>query len=67
MAARKSSRVNRKYKTKYRVTNWREYERWPSGAVATSPSGSASRRSKLGRHRRTAAAVASRATQTWQS
>ena len=27
MAGRKSSRVNRKYKTKYRVTNWREYER----------------------------------------
>ena len=27
MAARKSSRVNRKYKTKYRLTNWREYER----------------------------------------
>ncbi len=27
MAARKSSRVNRKYKTKYRVTNWRECER----------------------------------------
>ncbi len=27
MAARKSTRVNRKYKTKYRVTNWREYER----------------------------------------
>ena len=27
MAARKSSRVNREYKTKYRVTNWREYER----------------------------------------
>ena len=27
MAARKSSRVNRKYKTRYRVTNWREYER----------------------------------------
>jgi len=27
MAARKSSRVHRKYKTKYRVTNWREYER----------------------------------------
>ncbi len=25
--ARKSSRVNRKYKTKYRVTNWRECER----------------------------------------
>ncbi len=24
---RKSSKVNRKYKTKYRVTNWREYER----------------------------------------
>ncbi len=27
MAARKSSEVKRKYKTKYRVTNWREYER----------------------------------------
>ena len=27
MAARMSTRVNRKYKTKYRVTNWREYER----------------------------------------
>ena len=27
MAARKSTRVNRKYKTKYHVTNWREYER----------------------------------------
>ncbi len=27
MAARKSSRVNRKYKTKYRVRNWTEYER----------------------------------------
>ena len=27
MAARKSTRVNRKYKTKYRVANWREYER----------------------------------------
>ncbi len=27
MAACKSSRVNRKYKTKYRVTNWRDYER----------------------------------------
>ncbi len=27
MAASKSSRVNRKYKTKYRVQNWREYER----------------------------------------
>ncbi len=27
MAARKSSRVNRKYKTKYRVANWQEYER----------------------------------------
>ena len=26
MAAGKSSRVNRKYKTKYRVRNWREYE-----------------------------------------
>ena len=26
MAARKSSRVHRKYKTKYRVNNWREYE-----------------------------------------
>ncbi len=27
MAAGKSSRVNRKYKTKYRLRNWREYER----------------------------------------
>ena len=27
MAARKSSRVNRKYKMKYHVTNWQEYER----------------------------------------
>ena len=27
MAARKSGRVNRKYKTKRRVTNWQEYER----------------------------------------
>ena len=27
MAARKSSRVNPKYKTRYRVQNWPEYER----------------------------------------
>ncbi len=27
MAARKSSRVNRKYKTRYRIQNWPEYER----------------------------------------
>ncbi|HBK79640.1 MAG TPA: IS5/IS1182 family transposase, partial [Nitrospinae bacterium] len=27
MAAGKSSRVNRKYKTKYRIRNWGEYER----------------------------------------
>ena len=27
MAARKSSKVNRKYKTRYRVQNWPEYER----------------------------------------
>ena len=27
MGARKSSKVNSKYKTKYRVENWREYER----------------------------------------
>jgi len=27
MAARKSSKVNRKYKTRYRVGNWPEYER----------------------------------------
>ena len=27
MAACKSTRVHRKYKTKYRVTNWPEYER----------------------------------------
>ncbi len=27
MATRKSSKVNRKYKTRYRVQNWKEYER----------------------------------------
>ncbi len=27
MAQRKSSRVNRRYKTKYRIRNWQEYER----------------------------------------
>ena len=27
MAARKSSKVNRKYKTRYRIQNWPEYER----------------------------------------
>ncbi len=27
MATRKSSRVNRRYKTRYRVQNWPEYER----------------------------------------
>ena len=27
MAARKSSRVHRKYKTNHRIRNWREYER----------------------------------------
>ena len=27
MATRKSSRVNRKYKTKHKIRNWREYER----------------------------------------
>ena len=27
MSAAKSSRVNRKYKTKYRIRNWSEYER----------------------------------------
>lgn len=27
MAAGKSSPVNRKYKTKYRIRNWSEYER----------------------------------------
>ncbi len=26
MAARKSSRVNRKYKTKFRIRNWKECE-----------------------------------------
>ena len=26
MAAGKSSRINRQYKTKYRIRNWREYE-----------------------------------------
>ena len=27
MAAGKSSRINRQYKTQYRIRNWREYER----------------------------------------
>ena len=27
MAAGKSSRINRQSKTKYRIRNWREYER----------------------------------------
>ena len=27
MAAGKPSRINRQYKTKYRIRNWREYER----------------------------------------
>ena len=27
MAVGKSSRINRQYKTKYRIRNWREYER----------------------------------------
>ena len=27
MVAAKSSRVNRQYKKKYRIRNWREYER----------------------------------------
>ena len=27
MVAAKSSRVNRQYKTKYRIRTWREYER----------------------------------------
>ena len=27
MAARKSIQVHRQYKTKYRIQNWREYER----------------------------------------
>ena len=27
MATRKSSRVNSKYKTMYKIRNWREYER----------------------------------------
>ncbi len=27
MTARKSSRVNQKYKTKYRIRNWRKYDR----------------------------------------
>ncbi len=66
MAARKSSRVNRKYKTKYRVTNWREYERGlrSHGDIAV---WFPRRRAKLGHRPRTAAAVASRATRIWQS
>ena len=66
MAARKSSRANRKYKMKYRVTTGRSTS-VASGAVATSPFGSQTRRAKRGHHRTTAAAVASRATRIWQS
>ncbi len=52
MAAAKSSRVNRKYKTKYRIRNWSEYERglknrgdvmrpmfWRIGQLVHGPSG----------------------------
>jgi hypothetical protein len=39
MAARKSSRVNRKYKTKYRIRNWMEYERGLRSPAVTSRSG----------------------------
>ncbi len=65
MAARKSTRVNRKYKTKYRVANWREYERGlrTRGDITVWRT----RRAKRGHHRTTAAAVASRATRIWQS
>ena len=58
MSERKSSRVNREYKTKYRVRNWSEYGR-ASGAVGTSRSGRAKRRSPSGHHRRTVSAKAS--------
>ena len=46
MAARKSTRVNRKYKTKYRVTNWQEYERGFRGTqrVVSEGPGAMSRR-----------------------
>ncbi len=66
MAARKSSRVNRKYKTKYRVTNWQEYERGlrSRGDITVWFSDEAR---EAWTHRRTAAAVASRATRIWQS
>ena len=45
MAARKSSRANRKYKMKYRVTTGRSTS-VASGAVATSPFGFPRRRAK---------------------
>ncbi len=66
MAACKSTRVNRKNKTKYRVTNWREYERGfrSRGDITVWLSDG---RAKRGHHRTTAAAVASRATRIWQS
>ena len=40
MATGKASRVNRKYKTKYRIRNWREYERGlssPDHTIAPEP------------------------------
>ena len=70
MAARKSTRVNRKYKTKYRVTNWQEYERGLRSRERHQRlvlrRGARSVDTTEHRHRG-AAAVASRATRIWQS
>ncbi len=66
MAARKSSRVHRKYKTKYRVTNWREYERGLRSRGDITVWFSDDAREAWTRPR-TAARVGSRATRIWQS
>ncbi len=67
MAARKSSRVNRKYKTKYRATNWPEYEPGLKRRGNITVWVPRTRPPLRGHHRRTAAAVASRTTRIWRS
>jgi len=57
MASTKSSKVNPKHKTKYRVRNWPAYE-------ATSPSGSVRRRWLPGLRRATVVEEGSAATAT---
>ncbi len=67
MAARKSSRVNRKYKTKYRVANWQEYERGLRSRGDITVWFSKEAVEAWTPPKNTAAAVASRATRTLQS